>query len=143
MSKMSTLSKEELIGMIEDLIEKTVIDPIYKVYSKSFVIEYLRKSILVNKRYKYKKLKVVILLFPFEQRVLINLKKSLRSSDIVAKFDNSVLIILNDTTQIGAFKVRERLNRFFCTRGEMIEIKPEDELDKVLRKIVRSIYIFN
>jgi len=143
MEKLSTLSKQELIDKIKLLLEKVVIDPIYKIYSKSFIVEYLKKAIEVNKRYKYRKLKMIILLFPFNPIVLAELRKSLRSSDLIAKYDKSILIILNDTTQLGAFKVRDRLNTLFSTRGELIEIKAEDTLNKVIRKIDRSIYIFH
>jgi len=144
LEELEKCSKDKLIDTIKYLFENMTIDPVYKVHSKRFVIEYLRKNISIYKRYryKYKKVKFMILLFPFDTNLLDYLKKNLRSSDIIAKYDNSIVAILIGVEKVDAFKIRKRLNDKFYTAGELIDIKPDDKLETILRKIERSISIF-
>lgn len=140
MKKLLTLSNKELIKIIESLIENITVDPAYKIYSKSFAIEYLRKNLEVYKRYK--KVKLVLLLFPLNPKAITQLKKGLRNSDIISKFDDAILIILNDTSKNGAFKVRNRLNQYFDKSGEIIEVSINDTISTIIKKINRSMCSF-
>ncbi len=141
MKKLLTLSNKELIKIIENLVENIVIDPAYKIYSKSFAIEYLRKNLEVYKRYK--KVKLSLLVFPFNPKAITELKDGLRSSDVIAKFDDAILIILNDTSKNGAFKVRNRLNKFFDKGGEIIEVNTSNTLADIIKKVNRIMYSFH
>lgn len=136
MNKLSTLSKEELIKIIEKLFENMVIDPTYKIYSKSFVVEYLKKNMAIYKRYK--KIKLTILLFPFDSKVISKLKSLLRESDLIAKYDDLFLIVLTDTGTVGALKVYKKLNVIFNKKGKIIEVKASDTTSDILKEINRS-----
>jgi len=136
MNKLSKLSNEELIKIIEKLFDNMVIDPTYKIYSKSFVIEYLKKNMAIYKRHK--KIKLTILLFPFDSQVISKLKNLLRSSDLIAKYDELFLIILIDTGTVGTLKVYKKLSAIFGKKGKIIEIKQIDTFSDILKEINRS-----
>jgi hypothetical protein len=138
MNKLYKLSNDELIDIIQNIFENIIIDPAYKVYTKSFAIEYLKKSLAVCERYK--KLKLTLVVFPFNPKGIAKIKHSLRDSDLVAKFDNLLLIILTDTSKNGALKVCDRLNKILYKKGDVIDIKPTDNIDNILNKINMSIH---
>jgi hypothetical protein len=50
MDKLHELPKEKLIEIIKILYENVIKDPLYKIYSKSFFIEYLKNILEVYKR---------------------------------------------------------------------------------------------
>jgi hypothetical protein len=136
MKKLSKLSNEDLIKIIEKLYENVVIDPTYKIYSKSFAIEYLRKNIAIYKRHK--KIKMTILLFPFNSKVIPKLKNLLRASDLIAKYDELFLIMLVETATVGTLKVYKKLSNLFDKKGKIIEIKHIDNLNDILKEINKS-----
>lgn len=136
MNKLNNLSKEELIKIIERLFDSLVIDPTYKIYSKGFVIEYLKKNIAIYKRYK--KIKLTIILFPFDSQVISKLKNLLRASDLIAKYDELFLIVLMDTGTVGTLKVYKKLSTLFGKKGKIIEVKQVDTFSDILKEINRS-----
>ncbi|SFP67511.1 hypothetical protein [Hydrogenimonas thermophila] len=136
MKKLNNLSKEELIKIIERLFDSLVIDPTYKIYSKSFAVEYLKKNIAIYKRYK--KIKLTIILFPFDSHVIPKLKNLLRASDLIAKYDELFLIVLMDTGTVGTLKVYKKLSNLFGKKGKIIEVKQVDTFSDILKEINRS-----
>jgi len=136
MNKLSKLSNEELIKIIEKLFDNTVIDPTYKIYSKKFAVEYLKKNMAIYKRHK--KIKLTILLFPFDPQVISKLKNLLRASDLIAKYDELFLIVLVETGTVGTLKVYKKLNTIFSKKGKIIEVKQIDTFSDILKEINRS-----
>lgn len=136
MNKLSKLSNEELIKIIEKLFDNMVIDPTYKIYSKNFAVEYLKKNMAIYKRHK--KIKLTILLFPFNSKFVSNIKNLLRASDMVAKYDELFLIVLVETGTVGTLKVYKRLNSLFGTKGKIIEVRQIDTFSDILKEIDRS-----
>ena len=132
---LNKLSKDELIKIIKTLSANMVIEPAYKIYTKKFAIEYLKKGISIYKRHKYKRFKIIILIYPFRVNSIELIKKRVRKGDIISRFDKCLTIILSDTNEIGALKVLDKIDNTLKLKGKIVSIEANDTLDNVLKRI--------
>ena len=109
MNKLLNLPKEKLIEIIEKFYVNLIKEPKYNIYSKAFFIEYLKQTLEIYKRYK--SLKINLVLFKFDVNQINLIKKLLRKSDLIAKYDNAFVILLFETGEMGTYKVKNKLEK--------------------------------
>ncbi len=140
MNKLLELPKEKLVEIIEKLYANLVKEPKYDIYSKSFFIEFLKQMLEVYKRYK--NIKLVLLVFKFDETKIVEIKKHLRKSDLIAKYDNAFVILLSETGNFGAYKVKNKLEKILGVKGEIIDINIKEGVKEVLKDIENKIKLY-
>jgi hypothetical protein len=133
MDKLHELPKEKLIEIIKIIYENVIKDPLYKIYSKSFFIEYLKNILEVYKRYE--NLKIDIIVCKFNADKTEEIKKHLRKSDLIAKYDNLFVILIFQTMQSGLLKVKHKIEKLLNEESMIINIKIQDSLKSIIEKI--------
>ncbi|GAB6045220.1 hypothetical protein JCM11957_08180 [Caminibacter profundus] len=141
MNRLFNLSKEKLIEILEKFYVNLVKEPKYNIYSKVFFIEYLKHTLEIYKRYK--NLKVNLVLFKFDANQISLIKKLLRKSDLIAKYDNTFVIMLFQTGKMGTYKVKNKLEKHLNKKGILIEVTINNSAEDIIKKIEKNIKLFN
>ncbi|AZV46445.1 hypothetical protein C3L23_03925 [Nautilia sp. PV-1] len=140
MNKLTELPKEKLVEIIEKLYVNLIKDPKYDIYSKAFFIEYLKQSLEIYKRYK--NIKISLLLFAFKADKIDVLKKNIRKSDLLAKYDNAFVILLFETGELGMYKVRQKLENILNEKGVSVNITVTENIEEIIEEIESKIKIY-
>ena len=140
MNKLLKLPKEKLVEIIEKFYKILIIEPKYNIYSKAFFIEFLKKSYEIYKRYK--NFRVSIIMFKFDTFFIKTLKKNLRKSDLIAKYDNAFVVLLPETSWVGVCKVRKKLEALLKVKIVTIEINLSKSFTDILKEIEEKSKIF-
>lgn len=140
MNKLTELPKEKLVEIIEKLYVNLIKDPKYDIYSKAFFIEYLKQSLEIYKRYK--NIKINLLLFAFKADKIDVLKKNIRKSDLLAKYDNAFVILLFETGELGMYKVRQKLENILNEKGVSVNITVTENIEEIIEEIESKIKIY-
>jgi MoaA/NifB/PqqE/SkfB family radical SAM enzyme len=133
MDKIQSLPKEELIELIKVLYEDIVTDPRYKIYTKSFFKGYLKNILEVYKRYE--NLKINIMVCKFNVDKIDEIKKHLRKSDLIVKYDNLLVVLLFQTIELGLLKVKKKLEVILNENCQIININIKDSVENIIKKI--------
>jgi ribosomal protein L10 len=133
MDRLENLSKKELIEIIKILYENLIKDPVYKVFTKSFFIEFLKYILEVYKRYQ--NLKVDIIVCEFDENKLREVVKKLRKSDLIVKYDNLLVVLVFQTMQKDLLKIKSKLNNILNKNCCIIDINIKDSVEDILSKI--------
>ena len=137
MNKLLNLPKEKLIEIIEKFYVNLIKEPKYNIYSKAFFIEYLKQTLEIYKRYK--SLKINLVLFKFDANQINLIKKLLRKSDLIAKYDNAFVILLFETGEMGTYKVKNKLEKKLNKKGTVININITANVKEILEEIFLDI----
>jgi len=140
MNKLTELPKEKLVETIERFYLNLVKEPKYNIYSKAFFIEYLKQTFEIYKRYK--NLKMNILLFKFDCKNIELIKKNLRKSDLVAKYENAFVILLFETGEMGTCKVKKKLEKALSQKGISINVSLSEDIRDIIEEIESKIKIY-
>jgi MoaA/NifB/PqqE/SkfB family radical SAM enzyme len=133
MDKLHELPKEKLIEIIKILYENVIKDPRYKIYTKSFFKGYLKNILEVYKRYE--NLKINIMVCKFNADKIDEIKKHLRKSDLIVKYDNLLVVLLFQTMQTGLLKVKKKLEILQYENCSTININIRDTVDNIIEEI--------
>ncbi|MEO1923708.1 MAG: hypothetical protein ABGX25_04235, partial [Nautiliaceae bacterium] len=91
---------------------------------------------------RYKNIKLTVLIFKFDEKKIKEIKKHLRKSDLIAKYDNAFVILLSETGNFGAYKVKNKLEKFLGTKGEIVNINIKEGVKEILEEIEIKIKIY-
>jgi hypothetical protein len=134
------LSKEQLVNLIEKLYQNLIKEPKYNIYSKAFFIEYLKQTLEIYKRYK--NMKITLLLFPFDETKIKEVKSHLRKSDLLAKYDGAFAVLLFETGEIGTLKVKNKIEKLLNKKGIMVNITIDRSVEDIIKEIENKVKIF-
>jgi hypothetical protein len=138
--KLLDLPKEKLVDIIEKLYQNLIKEPKYDIYSKAFFTEYLKQTLEIYKRYK--NMKITLLLFPFDETKINEIKIHIRKSDLLAKYDNAFAVLLFETGEMGTLKVKNKLEKIINKKGVMINIVIDQSVEEIIGEIENKIRIY-
>ena len=136
MNKLMELPKEKLVEIIEKFYTNLIKEPKYNIYSKAFFTEYLKQTLEIYKRYK--NVKINLILFKFDVNQIKLLKRLLRKSDLIAKYDNVFVVLLLETGEMGTYKVKNKLEKILNKKVIIIDINIKENIKDILTEIEKK-----